>query len=544
VVFKICVFLTAILNMKEKIALLRIWFVYLAVLIAGLFFITRNNLGDQINLVPGDLGDARFNSYILEHGYKYFAGTTESYWNAPFMIPEPEVISYSDNLLGMLPFYAVFRLLNFDVLTSFQFMFVVLIILNYTSCFLLLKWLFKNYYAASLGAFVFAFAISLQSQMTHAQTFGRYAAPLALLFLLKFSEDRKLKNLFLSFSAFVWQLYCGIYLGLLLFVPYVSVLLLISFKNNKFVPRETYKKYGLPKIVLCFIIPFLAILPLFVPYIHRAANVPMSGYRGIVDTIPVFKSYLYAQHGSLIWEFLSETGSKMPAFWDHQIFPGGIALISLILMFVVIKPWKVLRDFDQNDFGMTPLSFLSFASFVTFLSFIRIDKFSVYWLIHYLPGFGSMRSMTRIINIELLFFAVAVGFLFVFIVKKTNINSGLLFLLLLPLLILDNYVDRNYTYHTPKDIANERVQILISKIEELPKGSLISYEPDSLIGNPIEFQLDAMLASQAKDLKCVNGYTATSPPEYTEFWNKLDASSREKWFAARRFHPNNLNVIH
>ncbi len=530
--------------MKEKLAHLGVWFVYLIVLFAGLFFITRNNLGDTLNLVPGDLGDARFNSYILEHGYKYFAGTTESYWNAPFMVPETEVISYSDNLLGMLPFYAAFRLINYDVLTSFQCMFIVLVILNYSTCFLFLKWLFKNYYAAAVGAFVFAFNISLQSQMTHAQTFGRFAAPLTFMFLLKFSEDRKLKNLFLSFLSFVWQLYCGIYLGLLLFIPYATTLLAISFNNKKLIPIDVYRKYGLPKIFLCFLVPFLSILPLFVPYIRRSSNVPLSGYRGIVDTIPVFKSFLYAQHGSYFWEFLSESGSKLPAFWDHQLFPGAIALLSLLVTFFLIKPWRIFNSEEIRESDNSSMIYLSLAAFITFSCFIRVDKFSMYWLIHYLPAFGSMRSMTRIINIELLFFAIATSFVFVIITKKIKINSLVLFMVFLPLLILDNYVDRNFTYHTAKDIANERVQVLGNKLSALPKGSLFSYEPDSIMQNPIEFQLDAMLAAQAFDLKCVNGYTATSPPEYTEFWNKLDAASREKWFNTQSFHPSNLHLIH
>ncbi|HQF28487.1 MAG TPA: hypothetical protein PLD36_07710 [Bacteroidia bacterium] len=530
--------------MKEKFNTISNWLVYLIVLLTGLFFITRNNLGDDMNLVPGDLGDARFNAYILEHGYKYFAGTTESYWNAPFMVPDQDVISYSDNLLGILPFYAVFRSMHYDVLTSFQFMFLVLVILNYSTCFLFLKWVFKSPFAASLGAFVFAFSISLQSQITHAQTFGRFAGPLAFLFLLMFSQDRKLRNLFLSFICFVWQLYSGIYLGLLFFVPYITVLLAISFKNNKSLPKEVYKNYGLPKILLCFIVPFLSIIPLLGPYLHRTSVVPKPGYSGVLETIPRLDSFLYSEHGSLIWEFLSKEKREIPAFWDHQIFPGALALLSLIFMFYLTKPWKEFKSREKAENQNEPLVYLSLAAFVTFLCFLRIDKLSLYWLIHYLPGFGSMRSMTRIINIELLFFAAAISVVFVTFQKKTKINSGILLVLLLTLLVADNYVYRDFTYHTPKDLANERVRNLVVKMETLPKTSLISYEPDTVPGNPIEYQLDAMLAAQEVGLKCVNGYTATSPREYTDFWNKLDAPSREKWFDTQNYHPNNLFVIH
>jgi hypothetical protein len=530
--------------MEEKFSTTSNWLVYLVVLFTGLFFITRNNLGDDMNLVPGDLGDARFNAYVLEHGYKYFTGTTEFYWNAPFMVPDQEVISYSDNLLGILPFYAVFRLMNYDVLTSFQFMFLVLVILNYSTCFLFLKWIFKSPFAASIGAFIFAFSISLQSQITHAQTFGRFAGPLAFLFLLLFSKDKKLRNLFLSFVSFVWQLYSGIYLGLLFFVPYITVLLAISFKNNKHLPKEVYKNYGLPQILLCFLVPFLSIIPLLGPYLHRSSIVPKPGYGGVTETIPRLDSYLYSERGSLIWDFLSKEKREIPAFWDHQIFPGALALLSLIFMFFLTKPWRKYSSIDETENIKEPMHYLSLAAFVTFLIFLRIDKLSLYWVIHYLPGFGSMRSMTRIINIELLFFAAAASLLFINIHKKTKINSSVLLLILLPLLVADNFVYREFTYHTPKDLANERVKNLVVKMEALPKNSLISYEPDSVPGNPIEYQLDAMLASQEVGLKCVNGYSATSPREYTDFWNNLDAPSREKWFASQNYQPNNLVIIH
>lgn len=41
--------------------------------------------GTGYSQIPGDLGDARLNSYILEHGYKYLTGQAPSYWNAGFL---------------------------------------------------------------------------------------------------------------------------------------------------------------------------------------------------------------------------------------------------------------------------------------------------------------------------------------------------------------------------------------------------------------------------------------------------------------------------
>ena len=71
----------------------------LAMLCAGLYLVPLSIYGPDFSKVPGDLGDARFNNYILEHDYKYFTGKVDHYWDAPFMYPYKNVIAFSDNLL-------------------------------------------------------------------------------------------------------------------------------------------------------------------------------------------------------------------------------------------------------------------------------------------------------------------------------------------------------------------------------------------------------------------------------------------------------------
>ena len=81
---------------------------------------TLNITGVNLEYFPGDEGDARFNTYILEHGHQFLSGNQDALWEAPFMYPEASVISYSDNLIGSAPVYSFFRMLNFDRETSFQ----------------------------------------------------------------------------------------------------------------------------------------------------------------------------------------------------------------------------------------------------------------------------------------------------------------------------------------------------------------------------------------------------------------------------------------
>ncbi|MCL4856838.1 MAG: hypothetical protein KJZ55_06160, partial [Flavobacteriales bacterium] len=123
--------------------------------------------------IPGDLGDARFNNYILEHGYLYFTGKLDSYWTAPFMFPYQNNIAFSDNLLGSLPLYILSRLVGFDKETAFQVWILLLFVLNFiTTYWVLNKWL-KNNLLACTGAYIFAFSIMLVGNIYNVQTLPR-----------------------------------------------------------------------------------------------------------------------------------------------------------------------------------------------------------------------------------------------------------------------------------------------------------------------------------------------------------------------------------
>src|SRR3989338_385143 len=157
-------------------------------LVIGLVFTTFQVIGFDLSIYPGDFGDGRFNNFILEHGHRFLTGQESSLCEAHFMYPEAQVVTFSDNLIGTVPLYSLWRALGCDIETSFQLWYILVTVFNFTACYFFLKWLFHNRYAAVLGAFVFAFSLTLQTQVTHAQTFPRFFIPLAILFLLLYHK--------------------------------------------------------------------------------------------------------------------------------------------------------------------------------------------------------------------------------------------------------------------------------------------------------------------------------------------------------------------
>lgn len=510
-------------------------------LILGLLLFTFNVIGFNFSFFPGDLGDARLNLYFLEHAHMFFTGKIHSFWNAPFMYPENNVIAYSDNLLGSAPIFSVFRLMGFDLYKSYQLWFVVVSALNYISAFYFLKYVFKNNYSAALGAFVFAFSIALQSQLTHAQTFPRFAIPIAFLMAVKFSEELRSKYFFYTLLFVVYQIYCGIYLGFMLAVPIGIYLLLIIIKKV-FVERQMVFNFKwLMQISIYGLLNIAILLPLMLPYMDRKISPVIEHYKRIMISIPTIKSHFFSQHGSLIWDFLSKTGLSHKAWWNHQIFAGGIATICLIIAICWMVSNIIKTKFRLSSFSVPLLLILT--GLITFFLYIRFKDISAYIALYYLPGFSSMRSLARIINIELIFFAIATAYVFSRIFKNNFKYNSLIFFVALTLIMGDNYFYANKSYRTKVSIANERTAKIDKAFAQIPVGSVVSYEPLKLESAAIFYQIDAMLTAQKYNLITLNAYTATSPGDYSMYWHEPNEISRNYWLRNKKIDQDTLYIV-
>jgi hypothetical protein len=486
----------------------------------GLYLLISTYFGSDLSLLPGDLGDTRFNLFILEHCHQYLTGTVNDFWNATFMYPEPEVISLSDNLLGTAPIYSVYRLLGFNLFSAFQYWAITLAILNYTSAYFLASHLSKKSWFAGIAAFIFAFSIGLAAQMNHAQTFPRFAIPLTLLFLLLWRERCHLKWFFWAVLALTYTFYCGIYLGFMTLIPFATLFTFIVFEKWALIKKQlsdlkTALFYG-----ATLILNLSLLYVLFAPYLRRSKSNTLHTYEQVKHSIPTIESYLSAHPGTLIHRPLENLiGGDQFAYWDHWLFPGWLALIGLLAMFFLSIKKSVIENLS---FSNRNTWLLLITGCITFLLFLRVGGYSLYYFLQLLPGFGAMRSMTRIINIELLFFGIGLAFLLTILAKKSRNYRVFVFLIAMIILLFDNTIDPDYANTTRKKEMLDRHNTLVSKMKEIPPGSVVSYEPnlDSLSTHIIHYQIDAMLAAQSLGLKSVNGYSAQAAFGFHKYWMK------------------------
>lgn len=515
---------------------------FLLGLLAGGWFFLLNTTGSDLSHYPGDLGDARLNNYFLENAHHFLTGGSPDLFDAPFMVPSDDPIARSDNLVGTAPFYSLFRVSGFDRMTAFQLWFLLMGVFNYAAAFLLLYYLFKNPYAAALGAMVFAFSLALQNQLPHAQTFPRFPIPLAFLMALIFYDRRwRPLHFFLALLFVVYQFYCGLYLGFMAGLSVLVLFVLLFVQKWRVLKEKVREQRWALAMVGAVLLNLALLLILLLPYTQHGD--PPEKYEDAVQKLPTFVSYGCSKSGTLLWGFLTDTCAHLEGPWKQKFFPGGIAFLSTLLFLGLIlaghwrKRWWKKARVDRRVFllGLTGL--------FTGLIYFRFGDFSLYYFVHQLPGFKEMRALFRIINVELLLFALGTAFVVNGLMRPLSSVARLpVFLLLLLLLSLDNYCRRDGVFRSEKKVAQERVDRLKGKMEDIPEGAVVSYEPEEPASVPAA-HLDAMIAAQDLGLKALNGYSGSFPYRFHSYYGKLQEAGRKRWLKKQGLDPDSLYVV-
>ena len=492
-----------------------IWILF----ILGLWLVVIRPLGPNLSLVPGDLGDTRFNAYILEHFFRWLTGQTREYWNAPFFFPFQQTIAFSDNLLGSAPFYAIFRFTGLDEVTAFQYWYILGFFLNFSAAGYILWRVHLKPLAVGIGAFFFTFGLPLLAQENHVQLFYRFCVPIVCYLLWQFYQKPRLWTLVSLIGWLVWQFYLTLYMGvfLLLLLGVLMVLLPFFIPSQTFLQRlmvlprclgEAWSRAFLTERILAVISTFilsLAFMVLILPY-YRVTRI--YGFSRNLPTIltmlPQLQSYLLADNSQL-WSATVRILPGLPIGWEHQLFIG-LAVMLLILVGIVGRFNTVSRRLAWLHFG---------ATLVLIALTLDVHGFSIYFLVWWLPGLNSIQAVTRIILVLMwpisLFAAwVLDGFLQRFNQKHRWMLA--VAWLIAGLLIAESVFYNHDTYK--KAEAQARLEILHQEI------------PMKVPANPILFvarnqeeqfwtnEIDAMLLAQELGWPTLNGYSGNFPPGY------------------------------
>jgi len=494
------------------------WLEILVIFIIGFWLIVMRPLSPNLSQLPGDLIDTRFNNYILEHDYRWITGLDASLWDAPFFYPYPQTLTFSDSHFGSMLFYDSFRWLGLDRESAFQAWYLLSFFLTFTTVIYVLSKFKLKPLAIGIGAFFFTFGLPVLAQGGHLQLSYRFCIPLACYSFWQFFQKVQLKQLALTLFWLVWQFYLSIYLGFFLFLLLIVTAVGLTFCQEKpsigilsYWPDILKKawKNSKRKIQIFYLavitLLILLLIVLFQPYVLSSKVYAFyRPWEEALKLLPRIQSYFIADF-SKIWQFFPFFSSKpIPYRWEHQLFVGISTSILLIL--------GLLWRFKSPHKKMIYL-FLGAAGFLVLLT-LNVNGFSFYKIFWYLPGFNSIRAMTRIILILMwpiaMFISVVADALLM--TSKGIAKYSAVVILILGLMIAESGF---YHYFTlSKEEAAARLQSLLM---QLP--STFQDDPVLFVWNPYNNpwylnELDAMLLSQDLGWPVMNGYSGNLPEGY------------------------------
>ena len=503
-------------RLRRVIDLAPVWILFFL----GLWLVILRPLGPHLALVPGDLGDARFNNYVLEHFFRWVTGLTREYWSAPFFFPFQQTLSFSDNLLGSAPFYVLFRWAGLDRAFAFQGWYILGFLLNYTAASYVLWRLKLKPLAVGTGAFFFAFGLPMLAQENHVQLLYRFCIPLACFSLWRFYQAPRLRTLVSLGAWLVWQFYLTIYMGIFLLLLLAVLMILLPFcvpaqtfwQRLAVWPRRLIESWFQARLtgrilaVTAAVVLGLGFAALILPY-YRVSRI-YGFYRDwaeISTMLPRWQSYLLADNSQL-WSSKVSIFSSLPLRHEHQLFPG-LAVLALVLAGISGRFHTENRRLAWLHFG---------AALVLVGLTLEVHGFSLYWLVWRVPGMNSVRAVTRIILVVMwplsLFTAWAVdGFIQRFNQQHRWMQAAAY--LVTGLLVAESVFYTHSTY--AKADAQARLDDLRQQIPETVPANPVLFVAENQREPSWARAIDAMLLAQDLGWPTLNGYSGNSPPGYT-----------------------------
>lgn len=448
---------------------------------------------DYFSAVPGGLGDARFNSFLLEHVYRYVVGLESSLWSPRFFYPFEKLLFFSDNHFGSVIFYIPLRLFGFQREIAFDIWFLISIGLNYLCAYIGLRLIRFSGIAAGVGAFIFSFSLPVLRLELHAQLFYRFPIPLAFACFWNYLKGKNISSLAFAVFWTVWQFYCSIYLGVFLCYLMAAVLLAwVLFDHPKGIFQETMES-----LLSCrrsrILLGSILLLGILVPLVWILYQ-----YKDVANEYHLqFSKWQLSVFRPNIEDYIRP---------DSRCFIGfGVWILFLVGVFVTLYTGY------KQMLGRIILTGLLILVVLT----ANFHGKSLYSFLIQIPGVGAIRVVSRIILVMTLpvgiLAAISIEYLLMRLrgLKRESLYLGLSFLVMIVLLSVE------VISYTPGNTPISQWKMRASSVRKLMPEKISNDALLMVLVKPgdrwFRTEIDGMLVSQDLNIATLNGYSANRP---------------------------------
>jgi hypothetical protein len=385
----------------------------LALIVTGTLIAFWPTLRSGFDRMQADRGDSVFLNYVLEHETRAllqweYVGTL---WSPPFFHPARDVLTYSENLLGTLPVYALLRIaLRPD--TAYQAWCIVMLAL----CYIAMAWALRRLGVAAalsgLGAFVFAFGLPRAFHLNHGQLLPAAFTPLAIVALVLYAQAPDRRRFAGVLVALFFQVVAGIYLGWLLLLGIaLFAILLIAIDSVLRNSQGRFLKEN-AAFVIVSILSWAGALFLFLrPYFDAARQLSPRPWSELLLLLPRPRSWVAAPPGSLWAKLWNVFPPDDPFGGEHTLFLGAVPCLLIVVGIFMARRSRVEGDSRRTIIlaslgSVVVLGALSLRIPVKMLEISiggeRLEYVTLWRFVYnFVPGATSIRAVGRIWTVML-----------------------------------------------------------------------------------------------------------------------------------------------
>jgi hypothetical protein len=484
-------------------------------------------VGWKLDQMPGDPIDNKLNNFILEHGYRWLSGRAVSFWDAPSFFPVSGTTAKSDAHIGMLPLYAVVRLMGASPEQAFQGHFLIACLLNFLAATWALRQLGFSPVGIAVGAFVFTYALPVVGQTQHTQLIPRFLVPPAFALAWEFLRFPRTRRLAAVAACCVGQFYLTVYIGYFLVLLLAAGFLVAVVRFPHLLAWRTLIRPGL-RTWLCRVtvvgIAFAATLPLIVR--HAKASGGGSPPEAIRDIAMVPGSWITSPQNAYLhptsgWSPLPK--AELPS--GEHLWCPGLVVIAVVLLVAARGVLPVRTD-------ETRVAVL--AAWVTLMLAILVTRWGEIWLykpLLALPGAAGIRVPARVVLVLLFPAGIALSKLVDGAVRSArhagSVPGFLTAVLAIALVTADQrlvpaddaHKEEWHYYRNPLAVTLVRQARLAEAINRRSSVTFVYVFPSAADGpgGTMGLQAEVIRTTQDLGLTSVNGWTGHFPKKWDNF---------------------------
>ncbi len=298
------------------------------------------HLGSRVR----DPGDPLLNSWILSWNiHKITRLDFHRYFDANIFYPQRRTLAYSEHLfpqsLAAMPVWLVSK----NPVLAHNLVFLLAFITSALGLYALARYLVKNNFAAFVAGLIYAFSPFMFAHLSQIQVATAAGIPLALLYLHKFFESNRRRDILLFAFFYVFQFLANGYYGMYLSLFSGLLIVFWTISGKKYGNRRFWINLG-----LFLLIAFVCVGPFLHQYVLVRKEMGFAREPGLAASI---RSYLATApinrlYGRITAPFLRPEG---------ELFPGLAALALAVFGFLGILRLRRTGNVSQKtETSMSP----------------------------------------------------------------------------------------------------------------------------------------------------------------------------------------------